>query len=78
MSGAFYLVEYFEELAEFFEKDREIVFFESPEELVDKARYYLAHEHARERIRLAGMRRARNEHTWHKRFEVAFKQMGLS
>ena len=78
MSGAFYLVEHFDELTEFFEVDREIVTFDSHEELADKCRYYLAHPRQRETIRQAGMRRARAEHTWHKRFERAFEQMGLS
>jgi spore maturation protein CgeB len=78
MSGAFYLVEYFEELTEFFEPDREIVMFDSPEELADKCRYYLDNPSRREVIRQAGMKRARNEHTWQKRFERAFGQMGLN
>jgi spore maturation protein CgeB len=77
MSGAFYLVEYFDELTEFFEPDQEIVCFSSPEELADKAKYYLAHDSERERIRLAGMKRTREEHTWQKRFETVFKQIGL-
>jgi spore maturation protein CgeB len=77
MSGAFYMVEYLEELAEFFTPDKEIVCFTGPEDLVEKARYYLAHDGERERIRKAGMQRARNEHTWHKRFEMVFRQIGL-
>ena len=77
MSGAFYLVEAFNELAEFFEPDREVVFFSSPEELVDKAKYYLAHPKDREEIRLAGLTRARTEHTWRQRFEMVFEKMGL-
>jgi len=77
MSGAFYLAEYFDELADFFEPGKEIVCFTDPEDLVEKVRYYLAHDEARERIRRAGMLRARSEHTWHKRFEMVFKEMGL-
>lgn len=77
MSGAFYLVEQFDELAEFFEPGREIVFFRDADELVDKACYYLTHEGECQRIRDAGLRRARAEHTWQKRFEAAFRQMGL-
>ena len=77
MSGAFYLVEAFDELKAFFEPDREVVFFNDPEELVDKAKYYLAHPAACETIRQAGLRRARSEHTWHKRFEMVFTKMGL-
>lgn len=76
-SGAFYLVEAFDELADFFEPDREIVFFADEHELIDKARYYLTHETERERIRLAGMKRARTEHTWQNRFRRCFSEMGL-
>ena len=75
MSGAFYLVEACDELAEFFKPDQEIVFFASKAELVDKARYYLAHEAERNRIRLAGMQRARRDHTWHERFKMVFRQI---
>jgi spore maturation protein CgeB len=77
MSGAFYLVEYFDELTEFFEPDKEIVCFAEPEELLERVRYYLAHDAERKRIRQAGMLRARTEHTWHRRFEMVFKQIGL-
>ena len=77
MSGAFYLVERFDELAEFFEPGSEVVFFENEEDLADKAAYYLRHDRDRRRIRDAGLRRAREEHTWQKRFESAFRQMGL-
>jgi spore maturation protein CgeB len=78
MSGAFYLVERFDELAEFFEPGKEVVFFENEEDLAEKAAYYLRHPAERRRIRDAGLRRARAEHTWQKRFEAAFRQMGLS
>ena len=77
MSGAFYLVEAFDELAEFFEPDREIVFFNDQQDLIDKAKFYLQNPIERERIRLAGYRRARAEHTWHRRFENVFQAMGL-
>ncbi|MCC7350013.1 MAG: glycosyltransferase [Phycisphaerales bacterium] len=77
MSGAFYLVEHFDELTEFFEPDREMVTFGSADELAEKCRYYLAHPRQRETIRQAGMVRARSEHTWQRRFERAFEQMGL-
>jgi spore maturation protein CgeB len=78
MSGAFYLVERFDELAEFFEPGKEVVFFDDEEDLADKARFYLRNEPERQRIRDAGMNRAREEHTWHRRFERAFEQMGLN
>ncbi len=77
MSGAFYLVEQVDELADFFVPDREIVFFHDSADLIDKTRFYLRHSAERERIRLAGLRRARAEHTWQQRFRQAFRQMGL-
>ncbi len=40
-----------------FEEDREAVFFSSPEEFVDKARFYLKNETARKRIASAGHHR---------------------
>ncbi len=77
MSGAFYMVQFVEELAQFFEPGKEIVCFSDAGELVDKARYYLRHDSERERIRDAGMRRARTEHTWHNRFRMVFREIGL-
>jgi spore maturation protein CgeB len=72
MSGAFYLTEFIEELAEHYEVGREIVCWRTHEELVDLTRYYLAHDSERERIRQAGLDRARRDHTWHRRFEDLF------
>jgi spore maturation protein CgeB len=77
MSGAFYMVEAFDELADFFEPDREIVFFNSEAELIEKAKYYLAHPQQAQAIREAALKRARAEHTWQKRFVDVFDQMGI-
>jgi spore maturation protein CgeB len=77
MSGGFYIVEYMKELEEFFKINQEVVCYTDVDDLLDKIKYYLSHEDERERIRIAGMQRARQEHTWHKRFEMIFKQIGL-
>jgi spore maturation protein CgeB len=77
MSGGFYLVEYMEELEEFFDIGKEIVCYADPQDLVEKIRYYLEHEDQREEIRKAGYERAVRNHTWHNRFQMAFKQMGM-
>ncbi|MHB9003844.1 MAG: CgeB family protein [Coriobacteriia bacterium] len=77
MSGAFYMLEYVDEIEEFFEVDKEIVCFASRKELVDKARFYLAHPEEREAIRAAGHERALRDHTWQKRLSDAFAEAGL-
>ena len=77
MSAGFYLVEYMEELEEFFEIGKEIVCYSGPEDLVEKVQYYLKHDTEREKIRQAGYERSLRDHTWHKRLERAFKEMGI-
>ena len=71
------MVEYMEELEEFYEIGKEIVCYTSPEDLADKINYYLTHDTEREAIRQAGHRRAVAEHSWHKRFENVFREIGL-
>jgi spore maturation protein CgeB len=78
MSGGFYMVEYMEELEAFFEIGKEIVCYKDREDLADKIDYYLSHPREREAIRWAGHRRCRRDHTWQKRFEAAFREMGLA
>lgn len=77
MCAAFYMVEWMDELTDFFEPDREMIFYRDAEDLADKLRFYLARPDDRERIRWAGHRRARSEHTWQHRFEAAFRAAGL-
>jgi spore maturation protein CgeB len=77
MSGGFYMVEYMEELEEFFDIGREIVCYTSPSDLAEKIEYYLRHESEREAIATAGFERCRRDHTWQRRFQAAFREMGL-
>lgn len=78
MSGGFYMVEYMEELAEFFEIGKEVVCYDGPQDLADKIKYYLAHDDEREQIRKAGYQRCLRDHTWQKRLGTAFQEMGLT
>ena len=55
--GTFQLSEYSDDLASLFREGEEIEFFRSPEELVDKAGFYLRNDAARNRIAAAGQRR---------------------
>lgn len=78
MSGGFYLVEYMEELEEFYKIGEEIVCYADRQDMADKIKYYLAHDDERERIRSAGHQRCLRDHTWHRRFETIFAQIGLT
>ncbi|MHB8578570.1 MAG: glycosyltransferase [Ignavibacteriaceae bacterium] len=62
-----------ENLQEYFEDGKEIVIFNSPEELIDKAKYYLAHETERKTIAEYAFKRTISEHTWQHRFDDIFK-----
>ena len=76
MSGALYLTEDQPELAEYFEPGREVLTYADKEDLLEKARYFLAHQEQAERIRRAGFERARREHTWQHRFHQLFQAVG--
>lgn len=78
MSGGLMMTGYQEELNLYYEIDNEILCYDTPEELLDKCRYYLKHEGEAERIRQAGLRRARRDHTWANRFSQLFDYLGLN
>ncbi|NJD62506.1 MAG: glycosyltransferase family 1 protein, partial [Deltaproteobacteria bacterium] len=59
-------------LREFFEVGEEIVGYESADDLVDKLRYYLAHDEERKRIALNGYRRVTREY----RFKAILRRAG--
>lgn len=72
-----YLTGHTAEIEEFYEVGSEVDCYGSPEELVDKCRFYLAHPEAAERLREAGYRRALRDHTWVRRFEQLIAKIGL-
>jgi spore maturation protein CgeB len=78
MSGALYLTEDQLELHEYFEPGKEILTYTDRHDLLETARYYLAHQEQSERIRCAGWRRALHEHTWQHRFGELFAALGLN
>ena len=81
MSGGFYLTQCNPDLEEFYAIGKEIVCYTSFDDLVEKARYYLAHPDEAEQIREAGLRRARRDHTlvqrFHRLFEALQQQTGI-
>ncbi|MHA1381747.1 MAG: glycosyltransferase family protein, partial [Candidatus Helarchaeota archaeon] len=72
MSRACYIVNYSDELTEFYEPNKEVIVFKDEQELVDKIKYYLSNEDEAEKIRIAGYKRALKCHTYQKRFKDLF------
>lgn len=79
MCGGLQLVSYTDELANYFEDGKEIVFYSSKEEYVDKAKFYLddRHENLRLKMKKAARYRSEIEHTWQNRFDKIFEVMNL-
>ena len=59
-NGGFLMTNYQEEMMQYFEPDKEFVYYGDIEELSDKAEYYLAHDEERRRIAERGCERVRN------------------
>lgn len=78
MSGAFYMTGYQDELKEYYQIGKEIVCYETKEDLLDKVKYYLKNQDEAEIIRKAGHRRALRDHTWENRFKYLFQKIGLN
>jgi spore maturation protein CgeB len=72
-----YVTGHTDEIEEFYSVGAEIDTYRTPEELAEKVRYYLSHPDAAERLREAGFRRARRDHTWECRFRELFGKIGL-
>ena len=80
MCAGLQITRYYEELAEYFCEDKEIVFYRTDEELIDKVKYYIdpAHQQEVDSMKTAARYRAENEHTWYQRFSKVFQAMGLN
>lgn len=65
--GGFVLSNWQEEIPELFVEDQEIVTYKTPEELIDKADYYLSHSNERIRIGVNGYRKVQEQHTYEHR-----------
>lgn len=63
-AGGFVLTSYSPETAEIFKEDKEIVMFKTPEELMDKAEYYLMHDKERRQIAAAGYDKVTTSYTY--------------
>lgn len=75
LAGVPYLTNYTPELAQLFVEDKEMVFYRSDAELVDKASWLVRDPSAAAAIGAAGHARAINEHQYDDRFSVLFDQI---
>ena len=75
--GVFMLHEKNSEVLRYFEDDREAGFFDTPQELAQKARHYLDHRADRERIAAAGLKRSlRDGYAIDSRMKVVLDWLG--
>jgi len=78
MAGGLYITNYSEELAEFYEPDKEILMYSTLEEFIDKIKFYLSHSEEADKVRSAGYQRAIHCHSYQKRFSNLFMELGLN
>lgn len=80
MCGGLQFTSYNEELASYFEEDKEIIFYRNKDEFIDKAKFYLSDTQYEKRIKMkqAARLRAEREHTWWHRFEILFNTLGIT
>jgi len=76
-SGGFLLTEYVDGLEECYKDKKEVVFFKSKDELVEKIEYYLDKDDLRNEVAKRGYERTQREHTYSKRFEDIFSEIGI-
>lgn len=76
--GGFCISGYADDMNQYYAEDKEMVFYRTRDDFVEKIRYYLDHSEEREKIARKGYERTLREHTAEKRFSAMFKAMGLS
>ena len=76
-TGGFQLSGASEDLASYYEPDKEIVLFSSTDELIEKAQRYLETDEERSAIATAGYRRTLAEHTYAHRYRAIFRELEL-
>ena len=80
MCAGLQISRYSNELAEFFEEDKEILFYRSFEELIDKVKFYTASQNSStvNKMKSAARFRAENEHNWYLRFKKVFGTINVT
>lgn len=80
MSGGIQFCRYTDEIASYFEPDKEIVLYTDRDDAIEKAKYYLSESQRELRmsIRRAARARAEREHTWYHRFKRVFQELDIA
>lgn len=80
MSGGIQFCRYTDEIASYFEPDKEIVLYKDRDDAIEKAEFYLSEgqRELRMRIRHAARERAEAEHTWYHRFKKIFIELNIT
>jgi hypothetical protein len=76
-AGGFCLTLYYPGIEDQFENHKHLVWFETPEEAVRLAKYYLKHPKERKKIAKAGKRHYNKHHTGKKRLETMKKHLSM-
>ena len=66
-------------MADYFEEDKEVLFYKNDEELISKAEFYLKpeNEEIRKHMKIAARKRSENDHTWFNRYSNVFDNIGI-
>jgi spore maturation protein CgeB len=75
--NAFLISGYADDMDNYYEDGKEIVYYRTIPELIEKVRYYLPRDEEREKIAQAGYKRTIREHSYEKRFRDMFRVMKL-
>jgi len=75
--GSFVISGFSEDIGKYYKENKEMVFYRNNAELIEKTKYFLAHDAEREQIARAGYERTIRDHTYEKRFREIFKTIGL-
>lgn len=75
--GGFLLTGHPENLDEYYKINQEVATFNNTEEMIEKIKYYLAHDEEREAIAKAGYERTMKDHTYSTRLDHIFSKIGL-
>jgi len=77
-SGSFLLTNRIPTLGELFEDKKHLVMYDSVDDAIEKARYYIDHVEEREQIARAGFELVRAQHTYRHRIETIAKIVGIT